>query len=61
VDNTIDPQPPPPTASIKPPPKPSNGIFFIFSDDFLTPVLNAFERITKPSISVYKDTKGLVY
>ncbi|MNE49488.1 hypothetical protein D3C80_1440100 [compost metagenome] len=31
LDNTIDPQPPPPTASIKPPKRPSIEIFLILS------------------------------
>lgn len=62
LDNTIDPQPPPPTASIKPPKSPNNDIFLIL---FCLPVffrfaLYAFDRITKPNIKVYKETAGLV-
>ena len=60
VDKTIEPQPPPPTASIKPPPKPSKGILLIFSDDFIAIFLKALERITPPRINVYKETTGLV-
>ena len=48
VDSTIEPQPPPPTASIKPPPKPSKPIFLIFSDDLITTLLKALLSITTP-------------
>jgi len=61
VDNTIEPQPPPPTASINPPPKPNSEIRLIFSDDLFGLVLKAFERITNPRMSVYTETTGLVY
>ena len=60
VDNTIEPQPPPPTASIKPPPNPNKEIRLTFSDDFNVLVLKAFDKITQPKIKVYNDTTGLV-
>src|ERR1700712_5548600 len=60
-DSTIDPQPPPPTASIKPPPKPSKDIRLIFLSALLCFPLKAFLKITIPNIRVYKDTAGLVY
>jgi len=61
VDNTIDPQPPPPTASINPPPRPNKAIFLIFAVVLFRFILMAFDKITTPRIKVYKDTNGFVY
>ncbi|MNV88498.1 hypothetical protein D3C71_1827120 [compost metagenome] len=62
LDKTIDPHPPPPTASIKPPNNPNREIFFTFPFGSLCFrfTLNALDRITPPRIKVYKETKGLV-
>ena len=52
-DKTIEPHPPPPTASINPPVKPKTPIFLIFlSADMILFTLNAFFKITKPKIKV---------
>ena len=60
-ERTIEPQPPPPTASIKPPLKPSKRMRLILPWAFLYLGLNAFDRMTPPNIKVYNDTTGLVY
>lgn len=61
VDNTIEPQPPPPTASINPPPKPNKPMRLIFAELRLRFKLIDLDRMTIPNINVYSDTKGLVY
>jgi len=52
VDKTMEPQPPPPTASIKPPPKPSKVTLLNLAEAVLMCVLKAFLNITIPRMRV---------
>ena len=62
LESTMEPHPPPPTASIKPPKAPSNEIFLIFPPSCLPLAFgfNAFDSITPPKIKVYSETNGFV-